>query len=71
MARPSAADRSRPHWSILGVRSKATTLAPRRAAATATLPVPAATSSTCIPGSAPQASTMATAVGSAWRAISR
>ena len=71
MSRPSAADRCWPNSTIRGVRSEATTRAPRRAAARARFPVPAATSSTSIPGSTPQASTSATAAGSNGRASSR
>jgi len=49
MSKPSAVDCCWPNSTIRGVRSEATTRAPRLAAATARFPVPAATSSTSIP----------------------
>ena len=55
--RPSASARARPASSSSGVRSLAVTSAPARAAGSDALPVPAATSSTFIPGPIPQAST--------------
>ncbi len=52
--RPPAA--RRPASRLSGVRSEATTSAPASAARSATLPVPAATSSTRMPGRTPAAS---------------
>ena len=48
----------------LGVRSLAVTVAPRRAAGSEALPVPAATSSTRMPGPIPHASTSRSPTGS-------
>ena len=54
---PARVGRGAPAARFSGVRSEATTSAPASAARTATLPVPAATSSTRMPGPMPAAST--------------
>jgi hypothetical protein len=54
---PASFARARPASSSSGVRSLATTSAPRCAAGIDALPVPAATSRTRMPGPMPQAST--------------
>jgi len=56
-SRPAASARARPASSSSGVRSLAVTRAPASAAGIDALPVPAATSSTRMPGPMPHAST--------------
>jgi hypothetical protein len=67
----AASVRKRPSSIIFGVRSVAVTFAPDFAAAIAKLPLPAATSSTFIPGWTATALASASACGSRNRASSR
>jgi hypothetical protein len=65
---PSASQRSLPAVTSSGVRSQASGLAPDLAIASATLPLPAATSSARWPGPSPQAATSSAATPSKRRA---
>jgi hypothetical protein len=66
---PSAVQRAAPAATSSGVRSQASGLAPEVAIASATLPLPAATSSARWPGPSPAAATSSAATRSKRRAV--